>query len=80
MTMIDGKTCEWFLECSEPSTAVVEHPTIGDVEICQRHLDWLQTDFSPTKMVPPLVAKHGRKVRSILADLDLEDDDEDEGW
>jgi hypothetical protein len=60
--------CEWFLECHDDSVAVVEHPTIGDVEICDRHVQWLCADLTdgmpnPTKMVPPLAAKHGRELR-----------------
>lgn len=52
--------CEWFAQCDQPSIATVEHPTIGDVEICQSHLDWLLVDGPnppPTKMVPPMVAR-----------------------
>jgi hypothetical protein len=68
--------CGWFLKCHAESVAVVEHPSIGDVEICQAHLDWLLEDLhpdgspNPTKMVPPLAAKHGRRVEAILAGLD----------
>jgi hypothetical protein len=54
--------CAWFLGCHEPSIATVTHPTIGDVECCQVHLDWLCEDMTdgqpnPTKMVPPMVAR-----------------------
>ena len=56
--------CEWFHGCHNVSTATVEHPTVGDVEICQAHLDWLMDDFSPTKMVPPMVAKKMAGVQS----------------
>ena len=62
----NGAPCEWFLMCDEPSTAVVAHPTVGDVEICQHHLDWLMEDMTegengtfwpnPTKMVPPMAS------------------------
>lgn len=65
--------CEWFLNCTNESMGVVEHPTLGDTEICQRHWDWLSEDFSPTKLVPPLVAKHGRKLRATLARLEESD-------
>ena len=54
--------CEWFLNCTAVSVATVEHPTIGDVEVCQAHLDWLTDDFSPTKMIPPMVARRMRAV------------------
>lgn len=64
-----GAACEWFLDCHDVSTATVEHPTMGDVEICARHLAWLQDDWSPTKMVPPIAAAHGRKLRATLAAL-----------
>jgi hypothetical protein len=49
--------CEWFAMCKNPSVGTVEHPTIGDVLICQFHADWLTHDFSPTKMVPPMAAR-----------------------
>lgn len=71
--------CEWFLDCHEPSTSVVEHPTLGDVEICHRHVTWLLEDLhpdgspNPTKMVPPIAAKHGARVRAILARADFMD-------
>jgi hypothetical protein len=51
------RSCEWFATCRAVSVAAVEHPTLGDVEICARHLDWLAQGFSPTKMVPPIVAR-----------------------
>lgn len=68
--------CEWFLHCERESVAVVEHPTVGDVEICQVHMDWLLEDLhedgtpNPTKMVPPIAAKHGAKLRKILASVE----------
>lgn len=49
--------CEWFHNCHNPSTATVEHPTLGDVEICAEHAAWLLGDFSPTKLLPPMVAR-----------------------
>jgi hypothetical protein len=49
--------CEWFIGCHNESAGTVEHPTLGDVECCQKHIDWLTTDFSPTKMVPPMAAR-----------------------
>lgn len=60
--------CEWFHGCDAASVATVEHPTVGDVEICQTHLDWIMEDISPTgqpnptKMVPPMVARAARKL------------------
>lgn len=67
--------CEWFLDCHEESMGIVEHPTLGEVQICGRHIDWLFEDategqVNPTKLVPPMAAKHGEKVRSILAKLE----------
>jgi 8-oxo-dGTP pyrophosphatase MutT (NUDIX family) len=61
--------CEWFYKCHDESVAVVEHPTVGDVEICHRHLDWIQADWSPTKMVPPLAAKHAARLAQNLENL-----------
>jgi hypothetical protein len=61
---MDFIECEWFAECHEPSTAMVEHPTLGDVEICQTHAEWLTTDFSPTKMIPPMAARGLAKVEA----------------
>jgi hypothetical protein len=49
--------CEWFVGCRNESVGMVEHPTLGDVEICQEHVVWLETDFSPTKMIPPMAAR-----------------------
>lgn len=57
---IDMATCDWFLMCKNESAGVVEHPTLGDVEICQEHIDWLLTDYSPTKMVPPMAVAANR--------------------
>ena len=58
--------CEWFLNCERESAGLVEHPTLGDVECCQHHIDWLVADFldnfSPTKMVPPMVARRARQL------------------
>ena len=66
--------CDWFLDCEEISAGRVNHPTLGDVETCQTHIDWLAEDWpNPTKMVPPLAAKHGRKVRATLARLTEEE-------
>ena len=59
--------CEWFLRCDGDSVGTVEHPTLGDVEICAHHLEWLQTDWSPTKMVPPMAARSA--TRHGLAEL-----------
>lgn len=74
-TTTDLAECGWFLDCHGEPAATVEHPTCGDVEICQRHLDWLLEDLhengtpNPTKMVPPIAAKHGARVRAALATL-----------
>ena len=65
-------TCQWFHGCQALSVAVVEHPTVGDVEICQSHLDWLTEDLSPTgapnptKMVPPMAARSFAKVAAAM--------------
>lgn len=53
--------CQWFLGCHADAAGIVEHPTLGDVNICQAHLDWLTDDFSPTKMVPPMAAAIARR-------------------
>lgn len=64
--------CQWFLDCHNDSIGLVEHPTLGDVEICSRHYDWISEDLTPnpTKFVPPLAAKHGRELRAKLARLE----------
>jgi len=56
--------CAWFIGCHNPSEGTVDHPTLGNVEICREHIDWLQNDFSPTKMVPPILAAKGTNVWS----------------
>jgi hypothetical protein len=68
--------CGWFLDCHEASTHTVEHPTLGDVEICDTHLAWLTQDLhadgspNPTRMVPPIAARSMAKVRATLARLE----------
>lgn len=62
----DYVECEWFIACHKPSIATVNHPTIGNVEICQHHLDWLQDDYSPTKMVPPIAARGLNRMKERL--------------
>ena len=72
--------CGWFHGCDAPSVAVVEHPTVGDVEICAHHLAWLTEDVSadgspnPTKMVPPMAARHFARLGAIFAELEEGDD------
>lgn len=72
--------CEWFGGCPRPQVAVVEHPTVGDVGICQVHLDWLTEDLgpegqpNPTKMVPPMVAAKMRQHPALAAMLTGDDD------
>lgn len=75
--MTTEKECAWFLDCHDEAIAQVDHPTLGWVDICGKHCDWLVEDATengpnPTKMVPPLAAKHGERVRQILADLEDE--------
>lgn len=59
--------CQWFLNCHNPATADVEHPSLGWVPTCATHLTWLKADLSPegrinpTKLVPPMVAARGTK-------------------
>lgn len=82
MSKTKYRTCEWFLLCEDHSIATVEHPTLGDVEICQAHLDWLTADGtpSPTMMVPPMAARRGRALAERLGmsvrELFAEDDGE----
>jgi len=54
--------CEWFAGCHDDGDQDVEHPTLGWVPICRRHVAWLQEDYSPTKLVPPLVARRMKEV------------------
>lgn len=49
--------CAWFHGCHQPSTATVDHPTLGPVECCAEHVAWITTDYSPTKLVPPIAAR-----------------------
>jgi hypothetical protein len=51
-------TCEWFAHCRRPAAAVVEHPSLGDVEICRHCLEQGERmGWPPTYMVPPIVAR-----------------------
>ena len=65
--------CEWFDQCHDESIAVVDHPTLGDVEICDRHVQWLTQDLhedgtpNPTRMVPPIAARSAARMRERLA-------------
>jgi hypothetical protein len=49
-------TCNWFAKCENEATSQVEHPTLGWVDICERHIDWLGENPSPTQFVPPMAA------------------------
>lgn len=62
MTETKYVECAWFIGCHNPSEATVDHPTLGPVECCKEHVDWLMEDFSPTKMVPPILAAKGKEV------------------
>jgi hypothetical protein len=74
--------CEWFAQCDNESVAVVTHPTLGDVEICEPHLAWLCEDLhddgspNPTKMVPPIVARSHGRIAAAIALLDGDDEGE----
>ena len=59
-------TCQWFAGCTNESTCQVHHPTIGWVECCQVHLDWLGPTPSPTQFVPPIVARYHNRLAAIL--------------
>jgi hypothetical protein len=48
--------CRWFATCTNVAPHQVQHPTLGWVNICQDHLDWLGEKPSPTQFVPPLAA------------------------
>lgn len=48
--------CRWFARCKNEATNQVEHPTLGWVDICDKHLEWLGDNPSPTMFVPPLAA------------------------
>lgn len=58
-------TCEWFIKCTNESIGIIEHPTLGDVEICRDcyekgcGMGWPQT-----YMVPPMAARRFKAVRS----------------
>ena len=55
--------CDWFAQCFSPATKQVDHPMLGWTNICDAHLAWLKTDpQNPTYFVPPIVAKHWRKM------------------
>jgi hypothetical protein len=55
--------CRWFAKCKNPSNKQIEHPTLGWVNICDVHLEWLGENPSHTQFVPPLTAavldRHG---------------------
>ena len=48
--------CQWFAKCTEPAPKQVEHPKLGWVDICEKHLAWLGPNPSPTQFIPPLAA------------------------
>ena len=48
--------CQWFANCHNPASRQVEHPTLGWVDICSAHVEWLGPNPSPTLFVPPLAA------------------------
>lgn len=48
--------CRWFAKCTNPAPQQVEHPSLGWVNICDKHLAWLGPAPSPTQFVPPLAA------------------------
>ncbi len=78
---IEGE-CEWFLDCHDESMAIVEHSTLGEVQICGRHVDWLFEEHgvgspvNPTKLMPPLAGRHVAKLRQIFADVDNDNEGE----
>lgn len=41
-------TCDWFAKCTKPMYAEVQHPTIGWVNICREHLEWLGDSWLPS--------------------------------
>jgi len=62
----DEPVCQWFAKCVAPATKQVDHPTLGWVSICDAHLAWLKKDpTNPTYFVPPIVAKHYRKLGNL---------------
>lgn len=54
--------CAWFYHCHNESIGVIEHPTIGDVEICSTHVEWLTEMDSPTAWVPPIAARIAKRT------------------
>jgi hypothetical protein len=48
--------CRWFAKCTEAATKQVEHPSLGWVDTCDRHIAWLGPHPSPTQYIPPLAA------------------------
>lgn len=57
--------CDWFAMCTEQATSQVEHPTLGWVDICEKHLKWLGPNPSPTQFVPPLAANTLKKYPQV---------------
>jgi hypothetical protein len=49
--------CQWFALCDNPADKEVDHPSLGWVPCCDAHIAWLTEDPSPTKYVPPMVAR-----------------------
>lgn len=55
--------CQWFLLCTNDATAQVEHPTLGWIDICETHVDWLGTAPSRTQFIPPMAAAAHRHMK-----------------
>lgn len=49
--------CQWFYRCHNEVLGNVAHPTLGSVPTCAEHIDWLCDGYSPTKDIPPMVAR-----------------------
>lgn len=60
--------CAWFAQCDQPAPFQVEHPTLGWVDICVGHLEWLGDEPSPTQFVPPLATARWRRLQAMLND------------
>lgn len=41
-------TCAWFARCTNAATATVTHPVLGNVPTCQRCIDKLGLEATPT--------------------------------
>lgn len=59
MTTTQTTTCQWFVLCSNPATALVAHPIIGAVPTCQRCIDKFSLEATtPAPTVTTLTADH----------------------